>query len=258
MTCPISSGDITTAMTIFTMEFDDGSDLSYCVRRSARAGRVRLTISGREGLVVTAPNKMSQADVERVVCEKKVWIATQLARLKTLVPDDHLFCSRSLPQKVHLPALGAAWSVEYRWAPGKRAVASALGSGQLVVRGRIEDLEVCRAALGRWLIRQARSHLSVKLDHLAREMDLKYQRLSIKDQRTRWGSCSAKGVISLNFKLLFLPPELTRYVLVHELCHRLELNHSPRFWDWVRHFEPAADHLRKAMRRAWVYVPPWL
>ena len=95
------------------------------------------------------------------------------------------------------------------------------------------------------------------LPALAEPAGLRYADLAIKNQRTRWGSCSATGRISLNRKLLFLPRDLVRYVIWHELCHLLEPNHSQRFWMHLRHFEPAADSLHGRMRDAWKVVPTW-
>lgn len=80
----------------------------------------------------------------------------------------------------------------------------------------------------------------------------------IRAQRSRWGSCSAKGDISLNYQLLFLPRELARHVLLHELCHTVELNHSARFWRTVHRFEPELERMRKDMRRSWSHVPAWV
>ena len=81
--------------------------------------------------------------------------------------------------------------------------------------------------------------------------------ISIKNQRTRWGSCARSGRISLNCKLLFLPRELVRYVMVHELCHLLEANHSRRFWAHVCQMDKVADDHHEQMRDAWKLVPSW-
>jgi hypothetical protein len=80
----------------------------------------------------------------------------------------------------------------------------------------------------------------------------------IRGQRTRWGSCSGRGTISLNWHLLFLTPEQVRYVLLHELCHTVELNHSPRFWRLLQQHQPDSEVLRQVMRRAWQDLPAWL
>jgi predicted metal-dependent hydrolase len=96
------------------------------------------------------------------------------------------------------------------------------------------------------------------LERLARETGLRYRNVAVRAQRSRWGSCSSQGDISLNYQVLFLPPELARHVLLHELCHTVRLDHSPRFWRTVERFEPELPRLRAEMRRAWSHVPAWL
>ena len=137
-------------------------------------------------------------------------------------------------------------------------VARAVEPGRIVVSGAIDDVAACQAALRRWLARHAASALAPWLAALAGQVGLRYTHLSIRSQRARWGSCSIDGRISLNCKLLFLPRALASYVMVHELCHLLEANHSHRFWAHVRRLEPASDALRRQMRHAWRLVPAWI
>jgi len=125
------------------------------------------------------------------------------------------------------------------------------------VAGAVDNVGACHAALRRWLARHATKALSPWLENLAEQTGLRYTDLAIKNQRTRWGSCSSNGRISLNCKLLFLPRELVGYVLVHELCHLWAANHSERFWAHLRQCEPAADSLHGRMRGAWRFVPAW-
>ena len=82
--------------------------------------------------------------------------------------------------------------------------------------------------------------------------------MTIRAQRTRWGSCTAKGRVSLNYTIAFLPPELCRLVLVHELCHTVELNHSARFWDLVEKFVPGCREMDARLNSARHYLPLWL
>jgi predicted metal-dependent hydrolase len=96
------------------------------------------------------------------------------------------------------------------------------------------------------------------LDELSAEHRLPYAKASIRQQRTRWGSCSRHGTISLNARLLFLPPVLVDYVLLHELCHTKELNHSPRFWALLGSQDPECEAHRKALRKARAVIPAWL
>jgi hypothetical protein len=114
------------------------------------------------------------------------------------------------------------------------------------------------AALRRWLMRRAQRTLPEWLEEVSQEAGLPFASVSIRGQRSRWGSCSADGDISLNYQLLFLPRHLARHVLIHELCHTVELNHSPRFWRTVARHEPDVARLRAEMRRSWSHVPDWL
>jgi len=75
-----------------------------------------------------------------------------------------------------------------------------------------------------------------------------YTTLNIRDQRTRWGSCSAQGALSFNYRLVFLPPRLAEYIVAHELCHLREHNHSPRFWALLETILPGASLRRQELR----------
>ncbi len=94
---------------------------------------------------------------------------------------------------------------------------------------------------------KARKILTIKSHQYATWIGVSFERIRIGDQRTRWGSCSSKGTISYNWKLILMPEEIMDYVVVHELCHLLEMNHSPRFWQLVADVLP--DY---AMRRTWL------
>lgn len=94
----------------------------------------------------------------------------------------------------------------------------------------------------------AREVLGARTGYYARKMGVTYGRISIREQKTRWGSCSSAGNLNFNWKLVLMPPELLDYVVVHELAHRKEMNHSPRFWAVVERELPDYCNRREKLK----------
>lgn len=94
----------------------------------------------------------------------------------------------------------------------------------------------------------ARKLITERVKYFNQFYNFSYKRIFIKDAKTMWGSCSAKGNLNFNYKLLFLTPEQRDYVVVHELCHLKELNHSKRFWDLVKQQVPHVERIKKELR----------
>lgn len=105
-----------------------------------------------------------------------------------------------------------------------------------------------RAIVRSWLQDRARRELPGMLLHLARVHDIDVPRVSVRDQRSRWGACSPSGTITLNWRLIQTPPHVREYVLIHELMHRRELNHSRRFWRLVAECCPRHADARQWLR----------
>lgn len=98
------------------------------------------------------------------------------------------------------------------------------------------------------LARQARQTIPERVAHFAPLVGVTYGRITIRSQHTLWGSCSSKGSLNFNCLLMLTPPEVLDYVVVHELCHRKEMNHSARFWAEVEHVLPDYEIRRKWLR----------
>jgi len=96
---------------------------------------------------------------------------------------------------------------------------------------------------------QAREFVLNRLEYFNQFYNFKYNRISIRNQKTRWGSCSKKGNLNFNYKILFLPQDQADYIIVHELCHLKEMNHSRDFWDLVKNRIPNYKELRKILRK---------
>lgn len=234
----------------------NGRIIVYAIQISPKSRSLRLKLSARDGMVVVAPPTLDRQKLVALVAAKTDWIEERIASFDAI---RHLITTEpaARPQAFDLPALAESWRVEYKPTRSRTVGARVDQPGRIIVAGAVDDIEACHAALRRWLARHATMTLSPWLANLAEPAGLRYADLSIKNQRTRWGSCSAAGRISLNCKLLFLSRESVRYVIWHELCHLLEPNHSERFWMHLRHFEPVADSLHGQMRDAWKAVPNW-
>ena len=111
-----------------------------------------------------------------------------------------------------------------------------------------DNEQVLRSLLCDWYRRQARDHRELRLRLLAPRLSVQPSSISIRAQKTRWGSCSSRGVISLNWRLMLVPGHLADYVLVHELCHLRHLDHSPAFWSLVASVLPEHRRLRAELR----------
>lgn len=222
------------------MSFDlAGRRIPVRVRRHARARRLRLRVRGNGEVELTLPPSCGRRQAEAFILDSREWIARQLA---TIAPLEK-------PETIELTAIGRIWTVEYR---PEAAVGVRESAGHLAVGG-----PEWRDSLQKWLQRAGRRYLPPQLDAVSREAALPYNRVSIRGQKSRWGSCSAAANINLNYRLLFLEPPLVRYLFIHELCHTVHLNHSADFWGLVAEKEPAYRELDRRLRRAGALVPRW-
>ena len=124
--------------------------------------------------------------------------------------------------------------------------------------GNVDDKDACAVALRRWLLRYAKGKLLPQLEQASQACSLSYSKATIRGQRTRWGSCSSTGSINLNYQLLFVSPEMMNYVLVHELCHTVYLNHSRSFYNLLESYNPNYRQYESQLKQAWRSMPAWL
>jgi predicted metal-dependent hydrolase len=195
----------------------DPPGFEYEVRRSARARRIRVLVEP-DGLVqVVLPSRASDRDAAAAVAELRPWIERRL-REAAAVRD------RMARMPGTVPYLGRS----LRLVPERGRERVHLRHDALIV-----PAGDCREALERWYRRRARVEIAPRLDVAVAALGVRYTTLTIRNQRTRWGSCSSTGAMSFNWRLLLAPDEVLEYVVWHEACHLVVMDHSARFWRLV-------------------------
>jgi len=230
----------------------------YTIRVSPRARYVRLVISAAAELEVVVPRGFDQSRVPELVRQKERWIENAARRIREHPRPFPAQEPAALPDRIILPAIGEEWTVEYRPEPRRSVVGVEREGRVLVLSGNVGHAALCRGLLGRWLALKARRHIGPWLARISEETCLGYTKATFRGQRSRWGSCSRRGTISLNYKLLFLREDLVRHVILHELCHTEVPSHSGRFWSLLAAKDPGWREARAAIRTAFRDVPRWV
>jgi predicted metal-dependent hydrolase len=233
--------------------WSDTDTQPWVVRESRRARRLAVRVHRTGRVEVVVPPRTSRATVSAFLTEHRNWIETrQQAALRQKPPEDPF-----PPASIGLPGVYENWRVHLAGGTGRLRLREP-GDELLVIAGDIGAPQRLKDALRRWLVARAQVVLAEHLADCAREFGFSYGRLSIRRQRTRWGSCSTRGTISLNCCILFQPPEVLRYLLVHELSHTRHMNHSRAFWQCVARCCPDYRKLDRQLLDGWRRVPSWL
>jgi predicted metal-dependent hydrolase len=218
------------------------------VRRSARARHARLTIGPDGEAIVILPSRAPAAWADELVAERSAWVARHRQRI---VERNARLAAR--------PALGAGRPVPFAGVPHALEVLAVAAR-----RSRIEhddsDAPTLRLLLARgderplaaivesWLRPEARAAIGRRVAVRAPQLGVGEPRISIRDQRSRWGSASRRGRVSFSWRLVLAPAVVLDYVVVHELAHLRDFSHSARFWSLVRGVSADVDAARRWLR----------
>lgn len=222
------------------------------VRTSERARRLAVRVLPGGLVEIVVPRGTRPRAIEQFVTRHRPWIDRKLEQYR---PLDRARAD-GLPDSIRFAANGESFDVHYADSPG--ALRLSVENRTIRLSGERARTALMRHALQRFVMRQAHSILAPWLAGLAAATGLSYERIQIRRQRTRWGSCSRNGTISLNVCLLFQPPDVVNYLLVHELAHTRYMNHSARFWALVGRIEPRWRELDSELTHGWRVVPAWV
>lgn len=232
------------------LDFPVTCENSYTIRISKRAKRLSIYLHNSGKVEVVAPQRASNKRIQAFIHDHRDWIEKHKSKLDLATQQrDH----STRPDSIKLEFLKRSWRIVYK--PGAKEIA--VHQDWIELPALNKDTENVNL-LAAWLKQQAECHITPLMQSLSEQTGHVYRRLTFRGQKTRWGSCSPKGNINLNYCLLFLPENYVRYVLLHELCHLQELNHSPAFWNLVKSFESNYKRLDKKLNDYWVNLPHWL
>jgi predicted metal-dependent hydrolase len=209
-------------------------DLPYRVRRSDRARRVRVSVDALGEVEVVLPRRAPERAAAAAVVELRPWIDRRLAEAGALR-------ATIAARGDAVPYLGRELAL--RREPGRSRVHL---RGDLLL---VPADDRAPAAIERWYRRAAEREIAPRLDAAVAALDTSYSKLTIRNQRTRWGSCSSTGAMSFNWRLLLAPETVLDYVVWHEACHLRVMDHSTTFWSLVRRHCPDYEDHRRWLRR---------
>jgi predicted metal-dependent hydrolase len=223
--------------------------VSYRFERSRRKSIGFLV--GADGLVVRAPNWVTLREVDAAVQEKGAWIVAKLQQFKERQTEQF---QKAIEWRhgAEVPFLGRTVQLCVLERGVGRVRGQDLAPEQVlpVTVPPGASVTQVRDAAQAWLKKQAKSFFEERLHHFAPLLGVRWQKLSLSSASTRWGSARVDGHIRLNWRLIHLPISQIDYVVVHELAHLREMNHSPRFWETVGEVMPDYAERRKALRQA--------
>ena len=216
-------------------------EVALTLRQSDRARYLRLRMVPATGLEVVLPRGVARDDALRFVRAESAWVLRQVDALQTGPPILDIRHGARIPYQGGWLVL--VMSERSRIRRAGDALHVPIGSGHA-------DIE-------RWYRAEARRICTEQATAFAAMLGVSFERIAIKDTRTRWGSCSVKGNLNFSWRLLLAPPEILLYVVAHEVAHLREMNHSPRFWAIVEQVCPQYRQHRKWLRIHGVELAAW-
>lgn len=225
------------------------TSIPYSIRRSQRAKYVRLSI-GVDGVHVVAPFAMNDYEIISLVEKKRQWVFKKFESYRQQLlkmPAEREFVSGE-----KLLYMGNNYPLKVQELKGGYTKINLIDNQFLVtidadipVEKRREEIQ---KKLEQWYIRRAKELITERLEFFASKIGVKFNTVRYKNQKTRWGSCSQKGNLNFNWKLVMAPAFIVDYVVVHELCHFKQMNHSPKFWLLVENQISGYKNMRKWLK----------
>jgi len=228
-------------------------ELEIRISLKAKYAQLKVLYDGRVELVI--PKDYNRKRIPQFISENQAWLSKTYATYQQHKQENpERFANK--PNFIDLQACNEYWTVEYKQATKSKMIESSNLFRQL--RVEYSDENKIQEQLKRWLQKKAKSLLLPWFDEISKKINIDYNSVSIRGQKTRWGSCSSEANISLNRSLVFLPSSLTVYVFIHELCHTRHLNHSKSYWALVKKFDSNYKVHEKRLNEISTSIPIWV
>lgn len=221
----------------------------YEIRRSRRARYIRLSVGRHNHALLSVPWRCAFVEAVEFLRSQGDWLATNLKENPTRTSlNEHL---RKHPR---LYGLGRTFRLTQGFTRAKPFYVYSQDSDEIELRIPVEgEVEANLVELVRAFAREVIERRTLEL---AEKVGAPIKRVSVRDQSTRWGSCSSSGTISLNWRLVLLRANLQDHVIYHELAHVREMNHSAAFWDLLRQYDPKSDAHNEQLNPAGARLMP--
>lgn len=207
-------------------------EIDYTLRLSNKAKYLRLQINHADELEVIIPKRYGQKKAEDFILQKKDWIFKHLGNKQN---NGLFFFGKEVKVLIHYDLFVKKPQINY----SNRKLTVSIPSGYSFTQDEIYNL---------WLRHKAKIYIPKRVQELSKHAGFNYKKVTIRSQKTRWGSCSADGRLSFNYRLIRFREKVVDYVIIHELCHLKELNHTKKFWDLVERFCPDYKSLKRELK----------
>jgi predicted metal-dependent hydrolase len=209
----------------------------YQLRKNPRSKSIKISIDAKGGVTVTTPKLCPKLFIEKFLKQQEPWVLKKQAEVKKLQANI---------SKNEIYIFGQKYQVIVEINPKSRPNISTKNQVLLINQLAAGPHQ---AKLERFLKNTAIKYLTQKTAILSKKMAIDYQKITIRQQKSRWGSCSNRGNLNFNWRLVHYPPEIINYVIIHELAHRLEANHSQKFWQLVAKYDPNYKKHKNALKK---------
>lgn len=212
-------------------------ELSYSIKRSDKREKLTITVERDRSVVVHAPSKATDEAIRRAVESKRQWIFGKVHHGQKYQDLPHP-PGKELVSGESAPYLGRSYRIE--------VIADGLDEIHFTQRFLIPASHAARrkGAMREWYLARANEKILPRVERHAHEIGVEFKRARIVDSRYRWGSCTVGDNVTFNWRLIKAPMFVIDYVIVHELAHLIEANHTPRFWNIVRAHVPKMEKAR--------------